>query len=41
MALGAAFNIAYEKRGSLLPGITMHALNNGMLILAEFAVMAS
>lgn len=41
MALGAAFNIAYEKRGSLLPCITMHALNNGLLILAEFAVMAS
>lgn len=40
MTLGAAFNVAYEKRGSLLPGMVMHAMNNGILLLSEFALMA-
>ena len=41
MALGASFNVAYEKTGSLVPSMTMHALNNGLLILGQFALMAS
>lgn len=38
--LGAAFTLAYEKRGSLVPGMVMHALNNGMLLMLQFATFA-
>lgn len=40
-SLGAAFTIAYQLRGgSLISSIVMHGLNNGLLMLTYFAVMA-
>jgi membrane protease YdiL (CAAX protease family) len=38
--LGVSFAIVYERRGSLWPGILMHALNNGTLILTQFSLFA-
>lgn len=32
-ALGAAFALLYEKRGSLVPGMVAHGLNNGVLFV--------
>ena len=36
--LGAAFAFLYEWRQSLLPGITMHALNNGFIFVLMTAL---
>jgi membrane protease YdiL (CAAX protease family) len=39
--LGAAFAIACERRGSLIPCIVMHALNNGTLVMTQYATFGS
>lgn len=39
--LGAAFNTMYLIRGSLIPSMTAHALNNGMLVIAMVLVLRS
>ena len=39
MALAFAFTIAREWRGTVVPGIAAHALNNGMLML--FVMLAA
>lgn len=38
--LGFGMALAYERRGSLLPGIVMHSLNNTLFMLISFAIFA-
>ncbi len=40
MLLGVAFAFTYERRGSLLPNIVMHALHNGLILLTVFFLFA-
>ena len=38
--LGACFAFTFERRGSLWPNIVMHAMNNGLLLLVQFATLS-
>ena len=40
-SMGAIWAFTYERRGSLLPGILMHALNNGLLIALEMSALSN
>ena len=40
-AMGAIWAFTFERRNSLLPGILMHALNNGLLIALEMAALSN
>jgi membrane protease YdiL (CAAX protease family) len=40
-ALGASFAVAFQLRGSLLPGILMHSLHNFLTLYMQFAVVSS
>ena len=37
-AIGIALALVYEKRGSLLPGMILHGIHNGLITLLGFAV---
>jgi membrane protease YdiL (CAAX protease family) len=39
--LGIGLTLAYERRGSLLPGIVMHGLNNSLVLFSTFAALAN
>jgi membrane protease YdiL (CAAX protease family) len=39
--LGATFNILYALRGSLLPAIVAHALNNTVILIAVLLIFGS
>ena len=39
--MGAIWAFTYERRGSLLPSILMHALNNGLLIALEMSALSN
>ncbi len=40
-SMGAVWAFTYERRGSLLPSILMHALNNGLLIALEMSALSN
>ena len=40
-SMGAIWAFTFERRNSLLPGILMHALNNGLLIALEMSALSN
>lgn len=39
--LGVALALVYERRGSLLPGMVLHGIHNGLIVMMGFAVFGS
>ena len=37
-AIGVALALVYERRGSLLPGMVLHGIHNGLIVFMGFAV---
>ena len=38
--LGVALALVYERRGSLLPGIVLHGIHNGLIMMMGFAIFS-